>query len=192
MNREIFSARELAYVAMGAALIAVCSWISVPSLLPTMVPFTLQTFAVCLVTALLGLRLGLWTVGAYILLGALGAPVFSGFRGGVGALLGNTGGYIVGFLFTALCVGLAVKRMGRRPWVLAASMCAGIVLYYAFGTAWFVLVYTRSSGPIGVMTALGWCVLPYLIPDGLKIALATLLAGRLYPLLHLQGREARP
>ncbi len=179
MNNRI-RVKELAYVAMGVALTAVCSWISVPALLPSMVPFTLQTFAVCLVTALLGLRLGLWTVAGYILLGLVGVPVFSGFRGGPGVLLGNTGGYIAGFLFTALVVGLVVDRLGRKLPVLIAAMALGILLCYTFGTVWFVAVYTRNSGAIGVGTALAWCVLPYLLPDAVKIVLAAVLTGRLH------------
>ena len=172
--------RELALIAMGAALIAVCSWLAVP----TAIPFTLQTFAVCLVTAVFGLKMGLWTVAVYLLLGAAGVPVFSGFKGGIGALLGTTGGYLAGFLFTALTVGVAVDRFGRKLPVLIASMALGILLCYAFGTAWFVLVYTRSSGPIGVGTALGWCVLPYIPADAAKLLLASLLSVRLYPLVR--------
>lgn len=179
---------DLASVAMGAALIAVCSWISVPSLLPSMAPFTMQTFAVCLVAALFGRRLGLWTVAAYLLLGAVGAPVFAGFKGGVAGLLGTTGGYLVGFLFTALAVGSAVDRLGRRIPVLALSMAWGILLCYAFGTAWYVLVYARTSGAVGVGTALARCVVPYLIPDGIKLSLAALLTRRLYPVLRRQER----
>ena len=179
MNSKM-KAKDLAKCAMGIALIAVCSWISIPAT----VPFTLQTFAVCLVTALFGLRLGLWTVGGYILLGAVGAPVFAGFKGGFAALLGTTGGYIVGFLFTALVVGIAVDRFGRRLPVLICSMVLGILLCYAFGTAWFMLVYTKNSGAIGIGTALAWCVIPYLIPDAIKIALASFLTKRLYPLLR--------
>lgn len=173
------SVREIAYIAIGIALIAVCSWISVPMT----IPFTMQTFAVCLVTALLGLKGGLWTVAGYILLGAVGIPVFSGFRGSPGALLGTTGGYIVGFLFTALTVGMAVQRKGRKLPVLVLSMAAGILLCYTFGTAWFMLVYSRGTGPISLGTALGWCVLPYLIPDGVKVVLAALLTRRLHPLI---------
>ena len=77
--------RNLVYVALGAALITVCSWISIPMT----IPFTLQTFAVCLIAALLGWRNGLEAVVVYILLGAVGLPVFSGFKGGIGALLGD-------------------------------------------------------------------------------------------------------
>ena len=181
------TASDLAFTAMGAALIAVCSWISVPAFLPSLVPFTLQTFAVCLVTAVLGLRLGVGSVGIYLLLGAIGAPVFAGFKGGFAALLGTTGGYLVGFLFTALIVGLAAERMGRSFRVLLPAMAAGVLACYAFGTAWFVLVYTRTSGAIGVGTALAWCVLPYLIPDAVKISLAAFLTGRIAPLVR-RGR----
>ena len=173
------SVREIAHIAIGIALIAVCSWISVPMT----IPFTMQTFAVCLVTALFGLRQGMWTVVCYILLGAAGAPVFSGFSGGVSVLLGPTGGYIVGFLFTALAVGLAVERGGRKLPVLILSMAAGILLCYTFGTAWFMLVYSRGTGPISLGTALSWCVLPYLIPDAVKAVLAALLTRRLHPLI---------
>ena len=182
MNQRL-TAKDLSYIAMGVALIAVCSWISIP--LP--VPITLQTFAICLITAVLGLRLGLWAVVVYILLGAAGLPVFSGFRSGIGTLLGTTGGYIIGFIFTALVVGLGVEKFGRKPPLLALFMAIGILLCYTFGTAWFVLVYTRTSGAIGVLTALSLCVFPYLLPDAVKILLAVPLTGRLHSLLKPRG-----
>jgi biotin transport system substrate-specific component len=62
-------------------------------------------------------------------------------------------------------------------------MVLGLAVCYAFGTAWFMLVYARESGAIGVGTALAWCVLPYLLPDALKLTLAALLTRRLYPIL---------
>ena len=76
-----------------AALMAVCSWISIP----TAIPFTLQTMAVFLAVGLLGGKRGTLAVTAYVLLGAVGAPVFANFSGGIGILLGQTGGYILGF-----------------------------------------------------------------------------------------------
>lgn len=104
--------RELAYTGILAALIAVCSWISIP----TAVPFTLQTFAVFLTLGLLGGRLGTLAVTVYLLLGAVGLPVFAGFHGGLGAFLGATGGYLVGFLFTALTMWGARAMAGKiRP-----------------------------------------------------------------------------
>ena len=178
--KQKITTEELSYAAMGIALTTVCSWLSVP----LTVPFTLQTFAVCLIAALLGIRIGLLSVGSYILLGFLGVPVFSGFRGGFAVLLGTTGGYIIGFLFTALIVGFAAEHFGRKLPVLVISMVSGILVCYAFGTAWFMTVYVKNSGTIGLMTALGWCVFPYLLPDAAKVALAAFLTLRLYPILQ--------
>ena len=173
------SIREIAYTALGVALLIICSWLSVP----LTVPFTMQTFAVCLVAALFGLKIGMLAVAVYLLLGIAGVPVFAGFEGGLGYLLGATGGYLVGFLLTALVVRIAADKRGRGKKVLISAMVIGVLLCYALGTAWFVLVYTRTSGPVGVATALVWCVLPYVIPDIVKIVMAALLTNRLHPLL---------
>ena len=172
-----FSVREMTAAAFGTALIVICSWISVP----LTVPITLQTFAVCLIAALLGWKAGLLSVSCFILLGAAGLPVFSGMKGGAGVLVGVTGGYILGFLFTALAVGFAAERRGRRLPVLIPAMIAGVLLCYVFGTAWFLLFYARSGNPVTLAAALGWCVTPYLIPDAVKILLAAFLSCRLYP-----------
>ena len=136
MTSNKLSVRDLAVIAIGAALIAVCSWLSVPFT----VPFTLQSFAVCLLAALLGWKRGVLTVLVYMLLGAVGLPVFAGFKAGFGVLLGATGGYIVGFLLTALVIGLGTDRFGAKPLPLGLAMLLGMLLCYACGTAWFVVV----------------------------------------------------
>ena len=87
-----------------------------------MVPFTMQTFAVFLALGLLGGRRGTYAVLVYLLLGMIGIPVFSGFRGGPGVLLGTTGGYILGFLGSALVYWLMTARLGTRTWVRVAAM----------------------------------------------------------------------
>lgn len=166
---------DLAYMALFAVLITVCAWISVP--LP--VPFTLQTFAICAAMGILGGRRSTWAVAVYLLLGAVGLPVFSGFRGGLGALLGTTGGYILGFLAMPLVYWLITALLGERLPVMAAAMVLGLLVCYAFGTAWFVVLYTRTSGPITVGAALGMCVIPFVIPDLVKMVLALVLSRRL-------------
>lgn len=172
MSKKILN---LAYIAMGAALIAICAWITIPI---GPVPFTMQTFAVITIAGLLGWKRGVASVFVYIALGALGAPVFSGFGGGISVLAGVTGGYIVGFIFTALIVGLVSDRFkGILP--LALSMLGGILCCYAFGTIWFMVVYTRSTGAIGLISVLSKCVFPYILPDLIKIALGMLLTKRL-------------
>ena len=82
------STRKLAYTALMAVVLCICSWITVPFA----VPFTMQTFAVFCSLLLLGGKLGTLSIGVYILLGMVGLPVFSGFRGGIGHIIGPTGG----------------------------------------------------------------------------------------------------
>ena len=181
-HKSKFRTLDMAYMALFAVLMAVCSWISLP-LGP--VPFTLQTFAVFLAVGVLGGRRGTITILVYILMGAVGLPVFSNFSGGIGQLMGATGGYILGFLGSALVMWAMEGLLGKKTWVLAVSMVLGLVVCYAFGTFWFMQVYARTSGPVGVMAALGWCVFPYILPDLGKIALALLLGNRLSRVLKL-------
>ena len=93
-------ARNMALCGLFTAILTVCAWISIP--VGDMV-ITLQTFGIFLTLGLLGGKYGTVTMLVYLLLGAVGAPVFSGFRGGLGALLGTTGGYLFGFMLTCLC-----------------------------------------------------------------------------------------
>ena len=157
-----FRTIDLAYIAVGAALIGICSWISIP----LTVPFTLQTFAVFFILAALGGKRGTFSILVYILLGAIGVPVFAGFSSGIGVLLGNTGGYILGCL----------------P-VQIIALVLGLALCYAFGTAWFMVVYTKANGAVGLGTVLSWCVFPFILPDLVKLALALTIARRVQPML---------
>ena len=138
---------NLVYIAMAAAFLAVCSWISIPSI-ASMVPFTLQTFAVFVIVGLLGGRRGTLSILVYIMLAAVGVPVLSGFRGGLAALAGPTGGYIIGFLFTALIMSLfrVVSKKAPATWLMVLSMVLGIAVCYLFGTLWFCLIYISDSG----------------------------------------------
>lgn len=165
---------DMVYIGLSAAIIAVCSWISIP----LTVPITLQTMGVVLISGLFGAKRGTLSILLYILIGAIGVPVFSGFKSGFGVLLGSTGGYIIGFIFTALIVGI-ISDKTNKLWALILSMVVGILVCYAFGTAWFAVVYAKTNEPASLATILGWCVIPFLIPDAIKIALAAVLTNRL-------------
>lgn len=175
MNTAKSKTYDMVYIAIFAVLMAVCSWISIPAA----VPFTLQTFGVFMAVSMLGGKRGTLAIVIYIILGAVGIPVFSGFKGGVGALLGTTGGYIVGFLFSALIMWAFEKVPGKRSILLPVSMLLGLVACYAFGTVWFMFVYTKGGEAVSLATVLGWCVIPFIIPDFVKIALAYVLSRRL-------------
>lgn len=166
---------DMSYIALFTVVIAVCSWISVPAT----VPFTLQTFGIFLAVGVLGGKRGTLSVFIYLLLGIIGIPVFAGFKGGIGCILGSTGGYIIGFLFSALTMWATERLWGKYKWMLALSMLLGLLVCYTIGTAWFIMIYTRTTGTIGIWTALGWCVFPYIIPDIIKIVIALALRKKL-------------
>lgn len=171
--RRRWTTRDLALIGMMTGMMAVCAWVTIPFT----IPFTLQTFGVFVTLRLLGGRRGTAAIGLYILLGAAGVPVFSGFGGGFGVLLGPTGGYIAGFLLTGLlyCV---TKPLRKSRWRENAVLAAGLLVCYAFGTAWFCIVKGNAGSPMGFLQAAGICVLPYLIPDGIKLLLADQIAAR--------------
>lgn len=172
-KKAFMSAYDIAVTAIFVVILAVCAWISIPT--PTQISFTLQTFAVCFGAAMLGFKRGMFAIIAYIALGALGVPVFSGFNS-FAALAGPTAGYIVGFVFTTAVIGLEKRFFGNKLIPLVLSMVIGVLLCYVCGTLWFY-VYAGGSKTIGTLLSL--CVVPYLVWDGLKIALAALLAWKL-------------
>ena len=162
---------DLTLCGIFAAVLAICSWIQIPG----PVPFTLQTFGVFAALGLLGGRRGTIAICVYLLLGAVGVPVFAGFTGGLGILFGATGGYLLGFLLSGLCILLSEKLFGDALRVFIPAMIVGLLLCYAFGTAWFVIVYTKANGAITIGKALALCVIPFLPFDAIKLALAVIV-----------------
>ena len=167
---------DMAYIALFTVLITICSWISIP----TAIPFTLQTFAVFLSVSILGGKRGTAAVIVYVLLGAVVVPVFAEFTGGLGIIMNTTGGYIIGFIFSALIMWLMESLFGKKLWVQGLSMVLGLIVLYVIGTVWFMLVYMKNTGSIGLTTVLGWCVVPFIIPDLMKIALALTVSRTLH------------
>ena len=135
---------DIVYIAVFAVIMAICSWISIP----TAVPFTLQTFGVFIAVGVLGGKRGTLSILVFILLGAIGVPVFAGFSGGIGVLAGTTGGYIIGFLFSALVMWAMEKLPGKKSVMQIVSMIVGLIVCYAFGTAWFMIVTAERMVPL--------------------------------------------
>ena len=157
--------KDLVLIAIFTSIICVMSLISIP----TTVPFTLQTLAVFLCMFMLKPVDALISVLLYIIIGGIGVPVFSNFKSGFGVLAGPTGGYILGFILMTL-VPFVIKNK-------IASGIIGLVICYIFGSVWFL--FFNQSNITSIWKILTICVLPFIIPDGIKLILAYVLAIRL-------------
>lgn len=172
-TKSVKSSRTYALVitALFAALTAAFSQISIPI---GPVPVNLALLAVCTAGGLLPTGRAVMSQVIFLLVGGAGIPVFAGFRGGVSVLVGPTGGYIIGYIVAALVISLMLKKLGKKIYTVVPSIIIGILLCYAFGTAWYVV----STGT-GIVDALLLCVVPFLIGDAAKTAAAAFLIMRL-------------
>lgn len=174
--------RNLAYSALFAALIAVSSWISLPV---NLVPITMQTFAVAVTAAMLGWRRGMLSFLTYLVIGAIGFPVFSGMRGGIGVLAGPTGGYLIGFFAMVFLIGWTADHISKKWYILLAAMIAGDAVLYLFGTVWFLV---QMGGERTLGAALTACVYPFILPDLVKLTAASLVSARLHRIARLWSK----
>ena len=167
-TKSKITTRSMAVTALMAAVLCIIGPLAIPI---GPVPLSLALVGVFLSAYILGYKKGTLAVAIYILIGTVGLPVFSGFAGGPAKLLGPTGGYIAGYILTALISGLFAERF--ESWYLhILGMVLGLFLCYALGTAWFMF-----SMKVTLAEALATCVLPFVLFDLIKIALALLLGA---------------
>ena len=161
-------ARHLSLILIGTALIALCARISVP--IPgSPVPFTGQTFGVLLSAGALGFRRGVAATALYLLIGAIGLPVFGEGRHGTAILFGATGGYLLGFVLASAIIGrLAELGWDRNILGSIGAMLIGSLAIYAIGVPW--LAYTYLGGDLAQGIQVG--LVPYLVWDAVKLTLA--------------------
>lgn len=175
MNKKL-----LFYVrcALCCALTAVFAQITVPA----PVPFTMQTFALFLTYGVFGGGVCAVSVALYIFCGLFGAPFFSGFSGGFAPFLGSGGGFIIGFFLAALFM-LALEKVARSSFFgLFAVMLSGLFICYCAGVIWYLVFYGTGSGIISALTV---CILPFVIPDIIKLTLAFCLSKKLRKALRV-------
>lgn len=167
--------RDTVFIALFAVLIAVCSWIAIP----TTPPFTMQTFGVFFALNFLGGKKGTVCVCTYLMLGLIGIPVYANGTAGIGIILGANGGYMIGWIFSGLFMWLLETLIGRKIWAQCVCMFVGLLVCYVIGTVWFMVVYAKTAGAVGLWVALCRCVFPFIIPDFIKLRLALWLSQRL-------------
>ena len=187
---------QMVQTALFSGILCVLAPIALPG---SPVPLSLATFAVYLTGMILGAKKGVLSVLVYLLLGVVGLPVFSGFSGGIGVLLGPTGGYLLGYIPCVLIIGLLAdykiyrkeklktdliiknKKSFKMALCCGAGMSAGTVFCYLVGTAWFMCV---MDGSYSFVQALMVCVAPYMAFDVVKIVAAVAIGVPLRRLLR--------
>lgn len=163
----------LAFCGLFAALATICSWISIP-LGFTPVPMNLATLAVFLAGGLLGPKYGPLSLSVYALAGAVGVPVFAGFRGGISVLAGPTGGFVAGYIAAAFVAGLICRKGNLNTARIAFAYILSLAVCYGLGIIWFM-----ASTGTGAGAALVSCVIPFLPGDAIKITAAVILTKKL-------------
>lgn len=177
-NNSSAKIQDLCLIGLFVALICVLAQVSIP--MPYGVPMTLQTFIIPLGGILLGARRGTIAALVYVLLGAVGVPVFAGFSGGLGIVFGVTGGFIISFPLMPLLAGIGAKH-GSQPAMLL-GLFGGALLNYIVGMLWYSAMTGNS-----LQMAFVACVLPFIPTALIKIALIDLIGARCRKLLLRAG-----
>lgn len=174
VDNQKIRTKQMVLIALMTAVTCVLGPLSIP--LPfSPVPISLTNFAIFLAIFVLGMKSGTISFIIYLLLGAVGVPVFSSFRGGFQVLAGPTGGYLIGFIFLALIMGFALDHFDRKLVPTIIGMIIGMAVCYAFGTVWLAKLLSLSFKE-GLMMG----VIPYLAGDAAKIIIATIVGPKLY------------
>ncbi len=177
-----YTKKSTAYLLSFCALMTAVTCILAPLSIPIgPVPLSLTNFVIYLSLYLLGWKLATVSYLIYLLIGLIGLPVFSGFTGGIGKLLGPTGGYIIGFIPMAILAGIAVEKYKNR-FVQFLALVLGTIICYTLGTAWFCI-----EAQSHLSAALGLCVFPFIPGDLCKIILAMLIGPIIRKRLQLAG-----
>lgn len=174
VDNQKIRTKQMVRIALMTAVTCVLGPLSIP--LPfSPVPISLTNFAIFLAIFVLGMKSGTISFIIYLLLGAVGVPVFSSFRGGFQVLAGPTGGYLIGFIFLALIMGFALDHFDRKLVPTIIGMIIGMAVCYAFGTVWLAKLLSLSFKE-GLMMG----VIPYLAGDAAKIIIAAIVGPKLY------------
>ena len=174
VDNQKIRTKQMVLIALMTAVTCVLGPLSIP--LPfSPVPISLTNFAIFLAIFILGMKNGRISFIIYLLLGAVGVPVFSSFRGGLQVLAGPTGGYLIGFIFLALIMGFALDHFDRKLVPTIIGMIIGMAVCYAFGTVWLAKLLSLSFKE-GLMMG----VIPYLAGDAAKIIIAAIVGPKLY------------
>lgn len=167
---------RLTVIAMCVAVITLSSWLSVPFT----ISFSMQTFAIFLISALFSPKISTSAVVFYLLLGIIGVPVFSGFNAGISALLMASGGALIAFPFCSLIISLFRKKYFENTFFYILLMLIALFICYTLSCLWYIFVFSPAK-TTSIFSAITICVFPFIIPDVIKILLTCFVFKRIYP-----------
>ena len=171
-TKNIEKIKSNLFVALLSVVIVICSRISIP----TVIPFTLQSFGVFLAFYLLGGKRGLFCVLLYLAMGLIGLPISASGLSGFALLFGVTGGYLIGWILCGIIVCIFERCFGDNRKIKLISLTVGTLVCYAVGTAWFVVVCSQNNEAVGLWSALCTCVFPFVAVDAIKLVVADRIA----------------
>lgn len=181
MNQSKWSAKEIALIGLLAGIMCVLSPFSIP--IPfSLVPISLGFLVIYFEVLVFGLRRGVISVLIYLLLGIVGLPVFTGFSGGIGKALGPTGGYLIGYIFLAIILGMFVEKWPTNLVLIFLGMMLGSAVCYLFGTIWY-----SYQAHLSFLAALSQAVVPFLPGDLLKMVIAMIVGTQVKKRLQATG-----
>ena len=169
---------KLTTVSVSVSILVLCSWISIP----LTVGITLQLLAVFLISAIFPLTVSLTAIVGYLLLGIVGVPVFASFNTGISAIVGPSGGFLLALLAVPLIISPVRRRYNDGKLLFLVMMTVSLIVVYTVGSVWYGVVYLNGSGTL--LEVLSVCVLPFVIPDFIKMILASLIYRRINPYIQ--------
>ena len=183
MQREknILRLKNSILVALFSVIILICSRIAIP----TVIPFTMQSFGVFLTLGILGGKKGCLSLLLYLTLGLIGIPISATGEAGFALFVGPTAGYFIGWILCGIIFWIFESRMGNRNKTRLIFLSLGTVLCYISGTVWFVFVYAYNT-PIGLWSALCYYVFPFVFFDAAKLIIANIIADKLHKKIKIK------
>ncbi len=177
-SSQKISTYQIALIGIMSAITCILGPLSIP--IPfSLVPISFTNLAIYFTVFILGWKRGTISYLIYMLIGLVGLPVFSGFAGGPGKLFGPTGGYLIGFIFMALIAGFFIEKFNGKVSMYVLGLILGTAVAYLLGTTWL-----SYQAHLTFLQALMAGVVPYLIGDGIKIAIAVIVGPKLKKRLH--------
>ena len=181
-EKNIQKLRDSILIAFFSIIILICSRIAIP----WVIPFTLQSLGIFLTLGILGGKKGFISLLLYLIMGFIGIPISASGVVGPALFFTSTFGYLIGWILCSIIFWIFETKMGNSNRTRLIFLSIGTIICYVTGTVWFMLIYSYKYTPIGLWTALCYCVFPFIIFDAIKLLLANIITDKLHKRVKLE------